>query len=103
MRTTLRSAAVLAVTGSSIALACTIGGNEGDVCNPLVLRDECQGNLRCTETTCSEYHCCPIDHPSSNASCRVEGCPDAGDEGGGDAEAGAEAATDASSDASGDS
>jgi hypothetical protein len=81
---------VLFALGAAVAAACTIGGNEGDRCNPLVERDECQGLNRCTAFSCSEAYCCPTDHKSTDPHCNVgDPCPDASAE-----EAGSDATTD---------
>ena len=76
---------------------CDTGGNEGDRCNPLVQRDECDDGLHCQAATCSESYCCPTNRTSSDPVCNAAGCPDpdageGGDDGGSDAtEAGADA------------
>jgi hypothetical protein len=66
--------------------ACTMGGNEGDRCNALVLRDECNSGLHCKAADCSASYCCPINGPSGDPNCNTAGCPatDGGDEGGAD-------------------
>jgi hypothetical protein len=63
---------------------CDTGGKEGDVCNPLVLRDECNDGLHCRQATCSTAYCCPTARASTDPNCNAQGCPDmdAGDDGG---------------------
>ena len=95
MRSSLVRVFVLLAFGGAVAVACTIGGEEGDRCNPLVERDECQGSNHCTAFSCTESYCCPTDHKSSDPHCNAtNACPDedAGDEGG--SEAGVEAGGD---------
>jgi hypothetical protein len=77
------------------------GGKEGDRCNPLVLHDECNDGLHCTQATCSEAYCCPTGRSSSDPHCNNQaGCPDTdgGDEAGADSASPAEAGVDAHSD-----
>jgi hypothetical protein len=64
---------LVAVAGGG---ACDIGGEEGDRCNPLVLRDECHDGLSCKAATCTESYCCPVGRPSTDPHCNGEGCPD---------------------------
>jgi hypothetical protein len=56
--------------------ACDLGGKEGDRCNPLVLRDECNAGLQCRVATCSAAYCCPKAGTSSDPNCNAPGCPD---------------------------
>jgi hypothetical protein len=69
---------ILSTVVSAIALAngCSVSGNEGDTCNPLVLQDECNAGLHCTQTTCTYAYCCPVSGTSSNENCNFGGCPD---------------------------
>src|SRR5262249_37920198 len=75
---------------------CDIGTSEGEVCNPLVLRDECANGLSCHQFSCSQAFCCPTSGTSTDPHCAGDGCPsgDAGAEAGtdevGTAEAGAD-------------
>jgi hypothetical protein len=55
---------------------CDLGGKEGDRCNPLVLRDECNAGLHCRLATCAAAYCCPTDRASSDPNCNAPGCPD---------------------------
>jgi len=82
--------AVLVALVAVVSGACTLGGNEGDVCNPLVLRDECNSGLHCKAASCTISYCCPVNGQSGDPNCSAPGCPDAdgGDEGGADADAG---------------
>lgn len=84
----------------AVGSGCDTGGDEGDRCNPLVERDECDEGLHCTAATCSESYCCPTDHSSTDPHCNGEGCPDpdAGEED--VADANSDAPAEASSDAS---
>jgi hypothetical protein len=75
------AAAVGALSGV-VGNACDMGGNEGERCNPLVLRDECNSGLHCTPASCSEAYCCPVNGSSNDPHCHGAGCPDAGDDGG---------------------
>lgn len=62
------------------------GGDEGWVCNPLVLQDECNTGLHCTPASCGgTAYCCPVSGKSSDPNCNQPGCVDGGDDGGGDA------------------
>ena len=84
-----RLGAVGAVVIALVALGggCDIGGKAGDICNPLVLQDECNSGLHCTLATCSVAYCCPTNGSSTDPHCNAAGCPDtdAGDDGGADA------------------
>lgn len=85
---------------ASAAYGCDdVGGKEGDRCNPLVLRDECDPGLACKAATCSESYCCPTDRTSSDPNCNAAGCPEEE----GDAAADAGDASDAAPDATTDS
>jgi hypothetical protein len=79
------SGALCALVATLVALgnACDTGGSEGEVCNPLVLQDECNAGLHCQQTTCSTAYCCPTNGSSSDPNCNAGGCPDAGDAGDG--------------------
>jgi hypothetical protein len=68
----------------SVGEGCDIGTSEGEVCNPLVLRDECADGLFCRQFTCSQAFCCPTSGTSTDPNCGGEGCPsgDAGEEAG---------------------
>jgi hypothetical protein len=83
-----------------IGLGCETGGNEGDVCNPLVQQDECDNGLSCQQITCAKAYCCPTGGSSNDPNCNGDHCPsdDAGDEGGeaGTDEGGTDAAADSS-------
>ena len=60
-----------------LANACVTGGEEGDRCNPLVHREECDKGLACRASTCSVFYCCPASGPSSEPNCQnLVGCPD---------------------------
>lgn len=87
----LLRAGALAALGFAIAAAAygcdDVGGKEGDRCNALVLRDECDPGLACKAATCSESYCCPKDRTSSDPNCNAPGCPDE-DAGDGGADAG---------------
>ena len=80
-----------ALAAAFVVFACELGGNEGDRCNPLVERDECQSGLHCKAASCTESYCCPINGPSSDPHCNAAGCPDTDAA----ADAGADAAVDA--------
>jgi hypothetical protein len=70
---------VSAILGALVCIAggaCTLGGDEGDVCNPLVLRDECNSGLHCKAASCTTSYCCPVDGSSSDPNCNAPGCPD---------------------------
>jgi hypothetical protein len=70
---------MLGAVVSAIALVangCSVSGNEGDTCNPLVLQDECNAGLQCTQTTCTYAYCCPVSGTSSNTNCNFGGCPE---------------------------
>jgi hypothetical protein len=75
-------ALVLAAAGG-----CDSGGNEGDACNPLVLRNPCDDGLTCRAASCSASFCCPANGPSGDPNCNAPGCPPDGgtDEGGAEA------------------
>jgi hypothetical protein len=65
------------VAAVALGSACVTGGEEGDRCNPLVHRDECDEGLVCTASTCSVFYCCPSSGPSSERNCQnLAGCPD---------------------------
>lgn len=71
-----------------VASACVTGGEEGDRCNPLVHRDECDKGLVCRAASCSVSYCCPPSGPSSEPNCQsLAGCAeeavDAGPDDGG--------------------
>ncbi len=99
----------LGVVGAAVAAivvfggGCETGGDEGNKCNPLVLRDECNSGLRCTPASCSEAYCCPTARSSSDPHCNAEGCPapDAGADAAPEAEA-EDAGADTGVDAAGD-
>lgn len=96
--------AALAFAIAAAAYGCDdVGGKEGDRCNALVLRDECDPGLACKAATCSESYCCPKDRTSSDPNCNAPGCPDedAGD-GGDEAADASDAAPDTGADASAD-
>ena len=105
----LRIGAAAAVVAALVAIGggCELLGKEGDRCNALVQRDECNAGLHCKLATCSEAYCCPTDRTSSDPNCNTDGCPaetDAGDEGGDAAEAGTDSSTsDSATDAPADS
>lgn len=57
--------------------ACVTGGKEGDRCNPLVHRDECDHGLSCRASTCSVFYCCPPSTLTTEPNCQnLAGCPD---------------------------
>jgi hypothetical protein len=73
------SGLMLSAVVSAIALlanGCDTSGGEGDTCNPLVVQDECNSGLHCTQTTCTYAYCCPTSGTSSNPNCNFGGCPD---------------------------
>jgi hypothetical protein len=75
----LMSGLMLSAVVSANALlsnGCSTSGTEGDTCNPLVLQDECNSGLHCTQTTCAYAYCCPVSGTSSNQNCNFGGCPD---------------------------
>ena len=100
MRLLLRRGSIaLLVTVATFAVnGCETGGKEGDRCNALVEKDECNSGLHCQQVTCDRTYCCPTDRSSTDPNCNGDGCPsdDAGDEAG---DAGLEAAADAGDDA----
>lgn len=73
-KTVLLGVVVFAI--ASIANACNVSGREGDTCNPLVVQDECDPGLHCTQTSCAHAYCCPTNGTSSKPNCNLGGCPD---------------------------
>ncbi len=94
--TRILALAAVAIAATAIAAfsACDLGGEEGDRCNSLIVKDECNDGLHCTAVTCSESYCCPTSGASTEPVCQAPvGCPDvdAGDDDGGDDDGGTDA------------
>lgn len=82
IRSTHLLAIAVTLTGCVFfANGCEIGGNEGDKCNPLVLQDECDSHLRCTQVTCGAFYCCSPDGTSESSLCKGDFCPTSADGG----------------------
>ena len=74
----IRMLVIVVVSAIAFAAGCETGGEEGDRCNPLVHRDECDEGLACTAATCTVFYCCPRGGgPTSEPNCQnLAGCPD---------------------------